>query len=118
MEGGLNLHEESIYLQGAIDILLRLKDDFEMYIIPAKKLKRKYKNEDISYTNTVQATYEWFPVNNTEIRKVLGDGLLKCLLYDRQSLLRFLLGDYESLQIQSVERDKKGKVINCKIEIK
>ena len=118
MEGGFNLHEESIYLQGARDILLRLKDDFEMYIIPAKKMKRAKVIDNIEYRNIIQSEYEWFPVNNTGIRKVLGDGLLKCLLYDRQSLLRFLLGDYKSLQIQSVERDKKGKIINCKIEIK
>lgn len=107
-----NLHLESIYLKGARDLLLRLQDDFDMYLIPAVKCKCKQ-----SPFTPSEETYDWFPVTNTKTRKLVGEGLKNALLNDRESLVRFLQGDYYSLQVTSVERDKKGKVTELKIKV-
>lgn len=108
-----NLHLESIYLQGARDILLRLRDDFDMYLIPSIKCRVK-KSEFLPYE---EEPYEWFPLSNTKTRKIVGKALLETLLYDRISLVRFIQGDYRYLEVKSVERDKKGKITNLKIEV-
>ena len=107
----LNLHEESIYLKGARDLLLRLQDDFDMYLIPAVKCKCKQ-----SPFTTSEETYDWFPVTNTKTRKLVGEGLKNALLSHRESLVRFLQGNYRELKIKGVER-KKDKVVKIEIEV-
>lgn len=103
----INLREESIYLKGARDLLLRLQDDFDMYLVPCAKFNKK---DD-------PKSYEYFPITNTKQRKLIGEGFKNALLSHRESLVRFLQGDYDSLQVTSVERDKKGKVTELKIEV-
>lgn len=107
MSNFISLHQESLYLQGARDLLLRLQHDFDMYLVPCEKL----------YSKTDVNRYEYFPVNNTSKRKIVGKGLLKALLSDRESLVRFLQGDYDSLQVTAVERDKKGKIKSLTIKV-
>lgn len=107
-----NLHEESIYLQGARDILLRLKDDYDMYIIPCELLP--YKSDWIPNNEGKLA----FPISGTQQRKLLGQGLLNALLQDRKSLVNFLQGQTSELAITKVEKDKKGKVIKYELSIK
>ena len=113
MKGLLNLHEESIYLQGVRDFLLRLRDDFDMYLIPSIKCRVK-KSEFLPWE---EEQYDWFPLSNTKTRRMVGKALLETLLYDRISLVKFLQGDYRYLEVKSVERDKKGKITNLKIEV-
>lgn len=108
-----NLHLESFYLQGARDLLLRLQNDFDMYLIPSEKCK----TEPSPYLPNVDEQYNWFPINNTSKRKIVGKGLMNTLLSDRESLARFLQGDYDSLQVTAVERDKKGKVKSLTIKV-
>lgn len=107
----INLREESIYLQGARDLLLRLQDDFDMYLIPAVKCKCKQ-----SPFTPSEETYDWFPVTNTKTRKLVGEGFKKALLSHRESLVRFLQGNYRELKIKGVER-KKDKVVKIEIEV-
>lgn len=107
MSNFISLHQESLYLQGARDLLLRLKDDFDMYLVPSEKL---YSKTDIS-------RYEYFPVNNTTKRKLIGKGFLDALISDRESLNGFLQGGYSNLQVIAVKRDKKGKIIDIKIKV-
>jgi hypothetical protein len=109
--GFTNLHEESIYLKGARDLLLRLQDDFDMYLVPC--VKRKCKQSP--YTPS-EETYGWFPVTNTKSRKLIGEGLINALLSHRESLVRFLQGNYHELKIKGVER-KKDKVVKIEIEV-
>lgn len=109
----LNLHEESIYLQGVRDILLRLRYDFDMYLIPSIKCRV----EKSEFSTWEEEQYDWFPLSNTKTRKMVGKALLETLLYDRISLIKFLQGDYMYLEVKSVERDKKGKITNLKIEV-
>lgn len=106
-----NLHEESIYLKGARDLLLRLQDDFDMYLVPCVKSKCK----PSPYTPSGE-TYVWYPVTNTKSRKLIGEGLKNALLSHRESLVRFLQGNYHELKIKGIER-KKDKVVKIEIEI-
>ena len=102
----LSLHEESIYLRGARDILLRLQDDFDMYLIPCGKF----------YSKTDNGKYEYFPISNNRTRKLIGSALVEALLSRREQLSRFLQGNYKELQINGVER-KKDKVVKIEIEV-
>lgn len=107
----INLHEESFYIQGARDLLLRLQQDYEIYLIPSVKCKC---NAKFSGSET---SYDYFPLNNAKARKLVGKGLVNTLLQDRESLVRFLSGDYNGLQGSVLKRDKKGKVTELKIEV-
>lgn len=101
----INLREESIYLQGARDLLLRLQDDFDMYLVPCVKCKCKQS----PYTPS-EETYVWLPVTNTKSRKLIGEGLKNALLSHRESLVRFLQGNYHELKIKGVEQKYKEVV--------
>lgn len=113
-----NLHLESLYLQGARDLLLRLQEDYEMYLIPAVKCKCRasYKDEMAKYGIQV-APYEYFPLNNTSMRKLIGSAFTEMLLQDRKSLVAFLEGNNNGFKITDVEKDKKGKIKKLKIEL-
>ena len=108
----INLHKESIYLQGARDMLLRLQEDYDMYIIPCVLLP--YKSEFIP-NNTGKLSY---PISNTKMRKLLGKGLIDTLLKDRQSLVNFLQGQTNELTITNVTKDKKGNTTKIELIIK
>lgn len=107
-----NLHNESIYLQGARDMLLRLQEDYDMYIIPCVLLH--YKSEFIP-NNTDKMPY---PISNTKMRKLLGKGLIDALLKDRESLVNFLQGQTNELTITNVTKDKKGNTTKIELIIK
>jgi hypothetical protein len=105
----LNLREESLYLQGARDVLMRLQDSYDMYVIPSVKCRCRSKT-------TGREGYDWFPLNNMYLRKLVGKALLKSLIYDRESLVKFLQGCSE-LEIKEVKNDKKGNVAEVKLQI-
>lgn len=102
-----NLRAERFYLQGAIDMLLRLKGGYDMYLIPLEK----------RYSKTEADIYEYFPVTNLSKRRLIGDGVFNLLINDRKSLRRFLLEDYGGLRIKSAERNKNGKITRFEIEL-
>ena len=105
----INLREESLYLQGARDVLMRLQDSYDMYVIPSVKCRCKSKV-------TGREGYDWFPLNKMSLRKLVGKALLKSLIYDRESLVKFLQGCSE-LEIKAVKNDKKGEITEIKIKI-
>lgn len=107
-----NLHDESLYLQGARDVLLRLKDDYAMYLVPAVKCKKKEE-----YRDEGRADYCYFPLDNRTARKLLGDAMIRCLTMDRESLVKYLQGDHTDIIITGQEKDKKGKVTSITIKI-
>ena len=104
----LNLREESLYLQGARDVLMRLQDNYDMYVIPSVKCRCKSK--------VAGEGYGWFPLNKMSLRKLVGKALLKSLIYDRESLVKFLQGCSE-LEIKEIKNDKKGEIADIKIKI-
>ena len=50
----ISLKEETLYLQGARDVLMRLRDDYAMYLVPSVKLNIKEENVIIIYLKKVQ----------------------------------------------------------------
>lgn len=113
--GFINLHDESLYLQGSRDVLLRLKDDYAMYLVPSAKFPCKPKIL-LDGESGVHAEYDWFPINDRTLRKLLGDAMIRCLTMDRESLVKYLQGDSE-IVVTGQEKDKKGKVISITIKI-
>ena len=106
--------ERTMYLRGARDILLRLQGDYDHYVIPYMPMNGKSKNP-----NLPQSENEFlFPVTNTKIRKMVGEALIKALIEDRRALERFIVGDYNGIAWQVVERDNKGKAKKLIINIK
>lgn len=111
-----NLHDEAIYLQGARDVLLRLKDDYAMYLVPSAKFPCKPKTI-LDGESGVHAEYDWFSINDRTLRKLLGDAMIRCLTTDRESLVRYLQGDHNGIVVTGQDKDKKGKVISITIKI-
>lgn len=107
-----NLHDESLYLQGARDVLLRLKDDYAMYLVPGVKY---YKKEECREEG--KADYCYFPLENRTAQKLLGDAMIRCLTMDRESLVKYLQGDHTDIVVTGQEKDKKGKITSITIKI-
>ena len=107
-----NLHDEAIYLQGARDVLLRLKDDYAMYLVPSVKCDRKEECRDKG-----KADYEYFPLRDRTLRGLLGDAMIRCLTMDRESLVKYLQGDHTDIIVTGQEKDKKGKINKLTIKI-
>ena len=105
----LNLRDESLYLQGARDVLMRLQDSYDMYVIPSVKCRCKSKT-------TGREGYDWFPLNKMSLRKLVGKALLNALIYDRESLVKLLQGCSE-LEIKDIKNDKKGEISEIKLQI-
>lgn len=95
----INLHEESLYISGAIDMFLRLmehgKIDFCCFNID--RSAGKVKEEKGS-------------------REVYNKCIKDFLLSDRDNIRRFLQGD--TLEYFGHERDKCGKFIKVKVKFK
>ena len=85
----LNLHEESIYLRGARDLLLRLQ---EMNAIPQFITKRDCAKDCQVYNKA--------PFNE--------------ILYNRESLVKFLQGT--GWRYYDHQSDKKGKLVSVKVK--
>lgn len=88
MEQPVNLHLESIYLQGARDLLLRLE---AMNAIP-----------------------QFHSRTDTKDCQVYNKEILKEILYNRESLVKFLQGS--GWRYYDHQSDKKGKLVGVKIE--
>lgn len=83
----ISLHEESLYLQGARDLLLRLDD---MKALPQFHTSRDTKQSDV--------------YNRAVMREIL---------HNRESLVRFLQGD--GWRYCDHQTDKKGRLIGVKV---
>lgn len=88
MEQPVNLHLESIYLQGARDLLLRLQD---MNAIP-----------------------QFMDRHSTKDCKVYNKATFDEILYNRESLAKFLQGT--GWRYYDHQKDKKEKLVSVKIE--
>ena len=85
----INLHEESFYLQGARDLLLRLQ---EMNAIP----------QFISKKDCAKGF------------QVYNKATIDEILYNRESLVKFLQGT--GWRYYNHQSDKKGKLVSVKVE--
>lgn len=85
----LNLHEESIYLQGARDLLLRLQ---EMNATP-------------QFITKIDCAKDCQVYNKATFNEIL---------YNRESLVKFLQGT--GWRYYDHQSDKKGKLVSVKVE--
>lgn len=81
----LNLHEESIYLQGARDLLLRLESS--------------------------GGSITWHQGKDD---KLYSDAVFREILYNRESLVKFLQGS--GWRYYDHQRDKKKKLVSIKVK--
>lgn len=93
--GFINLQQESLYLQGARDMLMMLlergKIDFGWYNIDRSKMKEEKGS-----------------------RAIYNKCISNFLLSDRENIRRFLQGD--RMFCYDHQRDKKGKFISVKVK--
>lgn len=110
----INLHEEALYLKGARDVLLRLQECCEHYVIPYVHALYKSKLPEI------ESALQKFqiPVTSTKDRRLVGEALIKTLTEDKQAMERFILGDFQGMSLEVTERDKKGNVKQIKVVVK
>lgn len=108
-----SIHLESIYLDGARDLLMRLKDDFDMSLIPSVRYDRIRTPESKDY----EATYLYLPLGDKKKRLMIGSAFTNLMLHDRDALLRFLTDDYDGLSVTRVTKDKRGNVTGLEVDI-
>lgn len=106
-----NVHTTSIYLDGARDLLLRLKDDYEISLTPF--FDAVYKSKFYPEARYIFAT----PCKNPKERKMYGKAVLDLLINDRRALESVLFGDGMELRATDIKRDKKGEVISYKLKL-
>ena len=85
MSNFLNVHEESIYLQGARDLLLRLESS--------------------------GGSITW---HQRKDDKLYSDAVFREILYNRESLVKFLQGS--GWRYYDHQRDKKNKLVSVKVK--
>ena len=107
------IHLERIYLDGARDLLMRMKDDFDMSLVPSVRYDRIRTPESKDY----EATYMYLPLGDKKKRLMIGSASTDLMLRDREALLRFLTGDYDGISVTRVTKDKRGNVTGLEVDI-
>lgn len=64
-----------------------------------------------------KADYMYFPLPDRTLKKLLGDAMIRCLTMDRDSLAKYISGDYNAIVITALEKDKKGKTVSITIKM-
>lgn len=105
---------ESQEIEGARKILLKLQQDYVMSLVPSMKYKAKNaRDERLGFEQNHD--YEYFPIA-PKYRKVVGDGMMRFLLTDKENIRRYL---YEDCDLDmKFTHDKKGKPVRCDITIR
>lgn len=107
-----NAHTTSIYLGGARDLLLRLKDDYEISLTPIFDAVYSSKlDPDAKHTFAT-------PCRIPKERKMYGKAMLELLIHDRRALESVLFQDEMTLQATDLKRNKKGEVTEYKLKLK
>lgn len=105
---------ESQEIEGARKILLKLQQDYAMSLVPSMKYKA-YNKREKKLGIEQNLSYEYFPIN-TKYRKVVGDGMMRFLLTDKENIRRYL---YEDCDLDmKFTHDKKGKPVRCDVTIR
>lgn len=113
-----NLFKESLYLQGARDLLLLLQKDYDMYLIPSVNLPcTALYQDDMKKAGIEVQPKERFPLKSPQLRKLVGEALVDKLIQDRTALVYFMQGCCNGFNVVATERDKKDKLKKVKIEL-
>lgn len=108
-----SIHLESIYIDGARDLLMRLKDDFDMSLVPSVRYDRIRTPESKDY----ESSFMYLPVCDKKKMLMIGSAFTNLMLRDREALLRFLTDDYDGLSVTRVTKDKRGNVTGLEVDI-
>lgn len=109
---------ESLYLQGARDLLLLLQKDYDMYLIPSVNLPCTTTYQDDMKKAGIEVQPKcYFPLKTPQFRKMVGAALVDKLISDRKSLEFFMEGNCNGFNVVETERDKKDKLKKVKIEL-
>ena len=107
-----NVHTTSIYLDGARDILLKLKDDYEISLTPLFDAVYSSKlDPDAKHTFAT-------PCRIPKERKMYGKAMLDLLIHDRRALEKVLFQEEMSLKLTDVKKNKKDEIIEYKFKLK
>lgn len=105
-----NLILESYEIDGARKLLLKLQQDYSMSLVPSVKCHCKGNFGALP----AKERFDWFPIK-PKYRKVVGDGMIRFLLTDKDNIRRYV---YEDCDLDmKFEHDKKGNPIRCEISI-
>lgn len=107
-----NVHTTSIYLDGARDILLKLKDDYEISLTPL--FDAVYSSNFDPDAKHTFAT----PCRIPKERKMYGKAMLDLLIHDRRALEKVLFQEEMSLKLTDVKKNKKDEIIEYKFKLK
>ena len=107
------IHLESIYIDGARDLLMRLNDDFDMSLVPSVRYDRIRTPESKDY----ESSHIYAPLCDKKKRLMIGRAFTDLMLRDREALLRFLTDDYDGLSVTRVTKDKRGNVTGLEVDI-
>ena len=107
------IHLERIYLDGARDMLMRLKDDFDMSLVPSVRYDRIRTPESKDY----ESSHIYAPLCDKKKRLMIGSAFTDLMLRDRDALLRFLTDDYDGISVTRVAKDKRGNVTGLEVDI-
>lgn len=107
-----NVHTTSIYLDGARDILLKLKDDYEISLTPLfDAVYSSNFDPDAKHTFAI-------PCRIPKERKMYGKAMLDLLIHDRRALEKVLFQEEMSLKLTDVKKNKKDEIIEYKFKLK
>ena len=105
----LNQYEQSIYLRGARDILLRLKNDFELQMTPIVDASYISKHDDNS--RNIFA----IPMRIPKQQKMFGKAVLDLLIQNKVALEKVLLQEKFIVRQEVTKQNKKGDVEEYKL---
>ena len=108
-----SIHLESIYLDGARDLLVRLKDDFDMSLVPSVRYDRIKTPKSKDY----ESSHIYAPLCDKKKMLMIGRAFTDLMLRDREALLRFLTCDYDGISVTRVTKDKRGNVTGLEVDI-
>ena len=108
-----SLHLESIYIDGARDLLMRMKNEFDMSLVPSVRYDRIRTPESKDY----EASFMYLPLGDKKKMLMIGSAFTNLMLHDRDALMRFLTDDYDGISVTRVTKDKKGNVTGLEVDI-
>ena len=107
------IHLERIYLDGARDLLMRMKDDFDMSLVPSVRYDRIKTPKSKDY----ESSHIYAPLCDKKKRLMIGRAFTDLMLRDTEALLRFLTCDYDGISVTRVTKDKRGNVTGLEVDI-
>ena len=100
----ISLHDESLFLQGARNMLLKLKQDYDIAITPSVLCKCVAKS-------TGKESEDWFPLPR-KYRTLFGKSFLSWLLQG-DNIRKYLQGNTDSFRYHLIT--KKDKIVDVEI---